>query len=646
MQILEIVLYSKRGQKRVISFNYGKTNIITGRSATGKSALIDIVDYCLGRSECTVSEGIIRETVSWFGLRLRFSSDEIFVARRNPLGKTTNEAYIEQGDVVNSPELSPTDANTTIEAIVEVLSNKIGIAPNLNIPPPKQTRRPLSADIRQAMYYCFQQDSEVVANNILFHRQAENFLPQAMKDTLPYFLGAIQEDRLAIEQELQRAKQELGKAERMLQEVKSIRGSGINKALSLLSEAAEVGLLATEQLPENLESIIALLQQMLQWTPEGGEVVSAGRLTELQEDLRNLRNQWNEKSDAIRAAREFAQEAEGFAWEVRQQELRLETIKLFSTGSQNAEICPVCAHHLEVPVPKASAIQRSLEQLQSNLQSTRREQPRLREYIERLETERTEARQRIREINETINGILKEDNVARQLRDLNVRRGRVIGRISLWMESVDLTEDTSQLIDNVQKAEERVKKLEERLNPVEKAELLTSILHDIGFQMTQWAKVLRLEYSENSIRFDLKDLTVLARRSGRTIPLSRIGSSRNRLGYHLVTLFSLHYYFIQQRRPVPSFLFIDQPSQAYYPPEQNIALNDSLDNLSDDDREAVSEMFNFIFDVVENLAPNFQVILLEHANLRSDKRFQSYIIDEEWRNGKALIPQEWISYQV
>ncbi len=48
--------------------------------------------------------------------------------------------------------------------------------------------------------------------------------------------------------------------------------------------------------------------------------------------------------------------------------------------------------------------------------------------------------------------------------------------------------------------------------------------------------------------------------------------------------------------------------------------------------------------LVENLEPNLQVILLEHANLRSDKRFQSYIVDEEWRNGKALIPQEWINH--
>lgn len=643
MQILEIVLYSKQGQKRVVSLEYGKTNIITGRSATGKSALIDIVDYCLGRSECTISEGIIRETVSWFGLRLRFSNDEMFVARKNPIGKTTNEAYMENGDVVSSPEHPPFEANTTIEAIVETLTNKIGIAPNLNIPPTKQTRRPLSANIRQTMYYCFQQDSEIVANNILFHRQSEPFFPQAIKDTLPYFLGAVQEDRLAIEQELQRRKQELGKAERALQEAKSIRGTGISKALSLILEAAEVGLLSIEHAPEEPDEIISLLQQILQWAPQNGEVASSGRLADFQEDLRKLRNQWDETSEAIRVAREYAQEVEGFAGEVRQQELRLETISLFNTDSQNTEICPVCAQHLEVPVPKASAIKRSLEQLQSNLQLTRREQPRLREYMERLETERAEIRQKIRQTNEIINGILIEGDAALQLRDVNIRRGRVIGRISLWMESVNLAEDTSQLADNVRKAEEQVRRLEGRLNPVEKEELLTSILYNIGFRMTQWAKDLNLEYSENAVRFDLKLLTVLASRAGRTIPLSRIGSSRNRLGYHIVTLFAIHEHFIQQNRPVPSFLFLDQPSQAYYPPEQNVALDGSLDSLSDDDREAVSEMFNFIFDVVENLEPNFQVILLEHANLRSDKRFQSYLVDEEWRNEKALIPVEWIN---
>ena len=39
-------------------------NIVTGRSSTGKSALIEIFDYCFGSSEYTVPEGVITETAS------------------------------------------------------------------------------------------------------------------------------------------------------------------------------------------------------------------------------------------------------------------------------------------------------------------------------------------------------------------------------------------------------------------------------------------------------------------------------------------------------------------------------------------------------------------------------------------------------
>jgi hypothetical protein len=207
MQILEIVLYNHNGQKRVLPLNLGRVNIITGRSATGKSALIEIVDYCLGRRECAVPEGVIRDTVAWFGLRLQFASGQVFIARQAPPPErqTTNRAYIEQGEIVSSPDATPAEPNTTIEAIEETLTLKLGIAPNLNIPTTGETRLPLAANIRHALFYCFQQQNDIAAKNYLFHRQYEDFVPQSIKDTLPYFLGAIQEDRLALEQELARA---------------------------------------------------------------------------------------------------------------------------------------------------------------------------------------------------------------------------------------------------------------------------------------------------------------------------------------------------------------------------------------------------------------------------------------------------------
>ncbi|HMV51923.1 MAG TPA: DUF3732 domain-containing protein [Blastocatellia bacterium] len=643
MQILEIVLYGRQGQKRVLPLQAGKTNIITGGSATGKSALIQIVDYCLGRGECTVPEGVIRESVSWFGLRLQFASGQVFVARQNPpKGRTTtNRAYFEEGTIVPSPDAPPAQPNTVIEALEDLLTDKLGIAPNMNFPAPGQTRSPLAANIRHALVYCFQQQSEIASKDVLFHGQYDGWVAQAIKDTIAYFLGAIQEDRLALEQELARARRELKRAEQSLREAEAITGDGVSKAGSLYQEARHVGLLPDETIPENLEVLRTRLQEVLRWTPEADSFPGSERLTQFQEEVRTLQIQAREKADAANAARSFAQEAEGYLAEARQQELRLESIGLFDAGKQNAHACPVCTQELDVPVPTAEAMRRSLEQLKANLENTVRERPRLRRHIESLEKEREEIRQRIREKNEDIRSLLAEQQAAAQLRELNVRRGRVIGRISLWLESVDTADTTSQLREDVRQKHERVATLEQQLEDGEKQERLFSILNRIGVQMTDWANNLELEHSRNPVRLDLSKLTVLVDRDDRPIPLNHMGSGANWVGFHLIAHLALHRHFVQHGRPVPAFLFLDQPSQVYYPPDKDTELQGSLAGIGDEDQLAVSRMYNLIFDVVENLSPNFQVVVTDHADL-AEARFQS-VIAERWRGGQALVPQDWIN---
>lgn len=83
IQILDIVLYSINGDRRVLSLRPGELNIITGDSKTGKSALISIVDYCLGSSACAVPEGIIRKNVAWYGVRFTDGSSHLSSDTRN-----------------------------------------------------------------------------------------------------------------------------------------------------------------------------------------------------------------------------------------------------------------------------------------------------------------------------------------------------------------------------------------------------------------------------------------------------------------------------------------------------------------------------------------------------------------------------------
>ena len=63
-----------------ISFQEG-LNIITGRSSTGKSAIIEIFDYCTGNGENTVPEGVITENAHLYFVVLVTKDTQLVVGR-------------------------------------------------------------------------------------------------------------------------------------------------------------------------------------------------------------------------------------------------------------------------------------------------------------------------------------------------------------------------------------------------------------------------------------------------------------------------------------------------------------------------------------------------------------------------------------
>ena len=63
---------------------------------------------------------------------------------------------------------------------------------------------------------------------------------------------------------------------------------------------------------------------------------------------------------------------------------------------------------------------------------------------------------------------------------------------------------------------------------------------------------------------------------------------------------------------------------------------------SDADLDAVGRMFGLLFSVCTDFAPNFQIIVLEHANL-PDLPYQQALVEEPWSGlvNLALIPESW-----
>ena len=641
MQILNVVLYSRKGKNRIISFRAGQVNLITGGSGTGKSALIDIIEYCLGRNNCNVPEGVIKDNVQWFALRIIIGNEQVFIARENPINQnTSSNIYIETGDTVEIPSQIITH-NSNVDSLVEFLTQKMGISENLHTPPKGQTREPLEANIKHALFFCFQQQDEIASKRILFHRQTDGFIMQSIRDTLPYFLGAIQEDRLQLERELTYIKRKYKKAKRELNDIENIVGETAIKATSLLSEAEKVGIVELDTPPLEIQKVIEELKEILMWSPEDPAFPEAEKLSEYQEELKQTQQNYNDKIEQLKAAQTFISEANEYQNELDHQRLRLESIGLYKVVEDDFTKCPLCSHRLEDSIPTIREINSSLRRISSNLETTSKNRPRLKEYVDGLQREKGNLYEEMKQKKKQIDGYYEENKAALEHRDLNVRRARVVGRISLWLESVNMSDNTEKLREEVEKYAENIKSLEEQLNLEDVEEKLNSILNRIGYKMTKLVEKLKLEHSHFPVRLDIKNLTTVVDTNQVPIPLYRMGSGENWVGYHLIAHLALHSYFIENSRPVPHFLILDQPTQVYYPRDEDTSLQGSIDSLKDEDREAVKRMFDLIFEVVKELHPRLQVIITDHADI-ADEDFQSAVV-EKWRDDNALIPNNWLT---
>lgn len=634
MQILELVLYGVNGEVRHLPFNLGVVNIISGKSKSGKSVIGDIIDYCLGGSSCSIADGVVRETVSWYGLLLRFSDGRIFVARQSPPKgqQSTGKFYYEIGKDLVVPESQNFISNSNVDGIEEMLSRRLGIAENINVPPEGQTRLPLSANIRHALYYCFQNQDEVAARNFLFHKQSEDFITQAIKDTMPYFLGIINEESLALENERTLLKRKIAVEKRRLEENEMLQGGGMQRATALISEAKYVGLLADDTSIDyqDYSTLCMVLQAVNEWKPNEVHTAGMDKLSFLQSELLKVQEQIDYIDEDLRNAKTFVGETKGYIDETEHQKMRLQSIGLFENLNFEPNHCPLCSNSLSEPSPSIDAIKTAIKNLDANIESVTREKPKLRKYINELEYERQFLREERNRLKIEIDSVYEQNQEAISLRDLNSRRAKIVGRISLWLESVDITNNTSSDRALISKLEMRLTEIDRLLDRDTVEERKQSILNRMSVDMSTWAKELELEYCDNPYRLDMGQVTVVVDKPERPVPLQQLGSGSNWVGIHLIAYFALHKYFVSQDRPVPRFLFIDQPSQVYFPSD--------LD-AQNTDIEEVNNLYKFIIKRVKELDNKFQVIIVDHANLANEE-FQGAII-EKWWDGKKLIPESW-----
>lgn len=123
-----ILLFNINGEKRKVQLEQG-INIITGESKTGKSALVEIIDYCLCSSRCTVPKGIITDFAEIYAIILSINDCSYIVARQRWLngGKMLFEE-VSNSETVDSLEYSFFDKQfMSVDAVKEKIEKALGL---------------------------------------------------------------------------------------------------------------------------------------------------------------------------------------------------------------------------------------------------------------------------------------------------------------------------------------------------------------------------------------------------------------------------------------------------------------------------------------------------------------------------------------
>lgn len=645
MKISSIHVYSHDGQRRDLKFKVDGLNVITGRSSTGKSALSDIIEYCMGRSTFNVPEGIIRDKVSWFAVIYQLPGIQVMIAKPTPPagGVSCSTAMVRYGDQVVALPFGELAVNADDDTVTSLLSRLIGIPENRTDVGAEHSRVSFDANIKHTYYYMFQKQGLVANKDQLFYRQNEQFQPQAIRDTLPILLGVSTNERFEHEAKLRIAKRDLRLQAKLLSEAQQSLDTFQLKAVSLYSEAKAVGIISSNATPSGENGLIRALREVTQWIPLKREADDGDRVTKLEAELAILRKTRREIKIRIDAGKQFERRAGGFSNEASQHIDRLASIKSLPKNVATGEWqWPFCESNLAMDTPIAASLLQELASLEVEMTVVAGQRPKLQAYLTTEEETHQKISDQIAEKDAELSAAIAANVALASAEARTTAAAVVVGRISWFLEQLIPDADLSNLRAEHKRRELRVKDLESAIGADDSDDRLTSILNNISAQMSRYITRFGAEFSDYPARFDLKQLTVVFDKTERPVPMARTGGGENHLAYHLSALLALHWFAAKSNRPLPRFLMIDQPTQVYFPSEKVYQEADGSVQMTEADADMVSvrKLFELLLKFTQDEVPGFQIIITEHANLR-DQWFQDALVEDPWSKPPALVPEEW-----
>ena len=654
-QIRGIVLWPRNGkfEPRTLKLELGKVNVISGASRTGKSAVIPIIDYCLGSSTCSIPVNTIRKYCEWFGVVVATAQGEKLLARKEPgAQRSTDEMFLLEAEKISKiPNRLTKNSNAT--AVKRLLDDLANLS-NLDFSGGEEASgfdgRPAFRDLAA---FTFQPQNVVANPDVLYFKTNTYEHREKLRKIFPYVLGAVTPTLMAKQFELNRTRQILRRKEKELKDAQEVSARWLADLRSKFSEAQELGLIPKLEEDISREQMIELLEEVITRT-DLTLAVSTTTISEALRELNSLEGEEREVSRELTTLRHRLEEMNRMRVGVEQYEAALSVQRgrlqlsswLVSHASDESD-CPMCGSHTDSAKRKLQVLAQRLEEVETAAGADKdREVPAAFDReLQRVTTDVGNATERLRAVQIRKRALTGRSKEASEQQFSAKRTERFIGNLESSLGLHRKLGSDSELVEEVRTLKETVLALEGELRGQDVEARKRRALRTVNTNAGKLLPHLDIENPNDPISLETNDLTIKVLGSERDDYLSEIGSGSNWLSYHLAVLLSLHQFYLSQKNsPVPAFLVLDQPSQVYFPKHvvsKDVEVEEDP-KVRDEDVDAVRKAFEVMGSVVRSEKGRLQLIVLDHASSEVWGGIDEVVGLPEWRGGTKLVPMEWI----
>ena len=642
--IKKIALFKGGNEKRIVDLDSG-LNIITGDSKTGKSALIEIVDYCLFAKQSTIPKGKITEFADYFSVVLKVEDKYLIIARPSAKNESNTKAFfsVELNDKFLEDFSFGYFKGLTLRRINGDVQNEVERHLGLSVADTRSDeeddkRNGGKASLRNFVTLLFQHQNLIANKHSLFYRFDDTYKRKATIDQLPVFLGWVDGEYYSLFRELKEKEKEL-KAEIRLRkrlskdnnELKNLLFTPISQYYSIIGKTldADITLAELKSVGKDLPIIpfSAYTSRDLELEVSKKEQERLKAQTELSEIEKTLRKLDENASDSQKYAK------------------KISAVNATISNDNFDELhCPMCnSLSEEVSASVASAINSKIR-LRTELEKTGTYVNDMSEQLVYLKRNRDKLKVRIRHLTSDIELLRERDQSFKKGQSLRdqamIMKGLIEATLNQILEQNKLSKTAVSLTD----LKDRIEYLKGKISGFDIPTKYKEADVFISKRMNQICDKLDFEEElrPGELKFDTEKFDFYYHKGKKEkILLSEMGSGANWLACHLSLFIALLHLSCREKDScIPTFLFIDQPSQVYFPKEyKEVDENDSegVEKL-DENILQVKNIFKVLANEINVIKKDCgffpQIVVMDHAD---EEEFRKYRKEKWSKNGKKLI---------